>query len=127
MGTAAETVSIGLPVYNGERFLARSLDSLLAQTMPDFELIISDNASIGWMQNLPGVRIRDRRIRYVRNEHNVGVYRNFNKVFELSRGNHFKWAAADDFAEPRLLERCLGRSQPRAGSCSGVSEDTLRR
>src|SRR5215217_6260135 len=108
MCAAAETVSIGLPVYNGERFLARSLDSLLAQTMPDFELIISDNASSdGTAEICRAYAERDRRIRYVRNEHNVGVYRNFNKVFELSRGSHFKWAAADDFAEPRLLERCL--------------------
>src|SRR5215213_6401610 len=97
MCAAAEPVSIGLPVYNGDRFLARSLDSLLAQTMPDFELIISDNASSdGTAEICRAYARRDRRIRCVRNEHNLGVYRNFNRVFQLSSGKYFKWAAADD-------------------------------
>ena len=91
MGAAAESVSIGLPVYNGERFLARSLDSLLEQTVTDFELIICDNASTDATGNLARrTGERDRRIRYVRNANNVGVYRNFNRVFQLSTGKYLQ-------------------------------------
>lgn len=101
-------VSIGVPVFNGEKFLAAALDSLLAQTYEDFELLISDNAST---DSTPEICRRyaamDRRVRYVRNEGNIGVYRNCNQVFELSSGEYFKLAAADDLCDPDLLRRCV--------------------
>ncbi len=101
-------VSIGLPVYNGEAFLAEALDSLLAQTFTDFELIVSDNASTDATAEICRARAaRDARVRYLRNETNVGAMRNFNSVFELARGAYFKWAAHDDVHEPTYLERCV--------------------
>lgn len=101
-------LSIGLPVYNGAAFLGEALDSLLAQTFGDFELLISDNASTDATEAICRDRAaRDRRVRYVRNETNVGAMQNFNGVFALARGEYFKWAAHDDLHEPTYLERCV--------------------
>ncbi len=108
MTTPTPRVSIGLPVYNGEAFLAEALDSLLAQTYRDFEIVISDNASTDATESICRERAaRDARVRYVRSETNVGAMRNFNRVFELSRGEYFKWAAHDDVHDPEYLERCV--------------------
>ena len=101
-------VSIGLPVYNGEKFLERALDSILAQTYADFELIISDNASTDATEQIcHAYAAKDDRIRHYRNEKNLGAARNFNYAFELSRGAYFKWAAADDLILPDYLARCV--------------------
>jgi glycosyltransferase involved in cell wall biosynthesis len=101
-------VTIGLPVFNGARYLAGSLDSLVSQDYENFELIVSDNAST----DDTGVicseyAARDRRIRYVRNDRNIGLGPNHNRVFELSRGQFFKWAAYDDEYPPQMLSRCV--------------------
>ena len=101
-------VSIGLPVYNGEKYLAETLDSLLAQTFDDFELIIVDNASTdGTSDVCRAYAANDRRIRYERNPSNIGVYRNCNKAFRLSSGEYYKLACADDICHPKLLARCV--------------------
>jgi glycosyltransferase involved in cell wall biosynthesis len=101
-------VSIGLPVFNGGKYLPDALDSLLSQTYSDFELIISDNASTDSTEGIcQAYTARDQRIRYVRNETNLGASRNFNRVFELAVGKYFKWAAHDDLCAPEYLERCV--------------------
>lgn len=101
-------VSIGMPVYNGAKFIEAALDSLLAQTFEDFELIISDNASTDLTESIcRSYAARDRRIRYYRQEHNRGSVWNFNHVFKLSRGKYFKWAAHDDICSPTFLARCV--------------------
>ncbi len=101
-------VSIGMPVYNGERFLREAIDSMLAQILQDFELIISDNASTDGTRDICLDYVRqDPRVRYYRNERNLGAARNFNRLFELSSGEYFKWATADDLAAPHLLEKCI--------------------
>ena len=97
-----------MPVYNGEEFLRQALDSLLSQTFTDFELIISDNASTDSTEVIcKEYAARDQRVRYYRNETNIGGARNFNRVFELAQGNYFKWAAHDDICEPTFLARCV--------------------
>jgi glycosyltransferase involved in cell wall biosynthesis len=102
-------VSIGMPVFNGEKYLRQALDSILAQTNQDFELIISDNASTDKTQQICREYVRkDSRIRYYRNKINIGAARNFNRVFELSSGEYFKWAAHDDVLAPEFLSRCNG-------------------
>lgn len=101
-------VSIGMPVYNSERFLPETLDSLVSQTFEDFELIISDNASTDRTAEICRTyAAQDRRIRYLRNETNIGVYKNFNRVFLASSGEYFKWACADDVCHRDLVARCL--------------------
>ena len=104
----AARVSIGMPVYNGARFLREALDSLLAQTFPDFELVISDNASTDDTESIVSEYARrDGRIRYVRQETNQGAAWNFNRVLELARCDYFKWAAADDVCAPTFLAECV--------------------
>jgi len=101
-------VSIGMPVYNGEQFLQEALDSILAQTFADFELIISDNASMDGTQEIcRAYAAKDQRVRYFRNQTNLGASRNFNRVFELSSGEYFKWAAHDDICASDFLLKCI--------------------
>lgn len=101
-------VSIGLPVFNGEKHLKEALDSILAQTYPDFELIISDNASTDRTQEIClAYAAKDPRVRYYRNERNIGASKNFNRTFALSSGEYFKWAAHDDVLAPEFLEKCI--------------------
>jgi glycosyltransferase involved in cell wall biosynthesis len=97
-----------MPLYNAERYLRETLNSIVRQTFRDFELIISDNASTDATAAIcEEYAARDDRIRYVRNSRNLGAAQNFNKVFELSQGKYFKWAAADDVCHPAFLERCV--------------------
>jgi len=101
-------VSIGMPVFNGEKYLEEALDSILAQTYTDFELIISDNASTDHTQQIcRSYAAMDSRIRYYRNERNLGAPKNFNRVFELSSGEYFKWAAYDDVLAPEYIQKCV--------------------
>jgi glycosyltransferase involved in cell wall biosynthesis len=101
-------LSIGMPVYNGEEFVAEAIEALLAQSFGDFELIISDNASTDRTQEIcESLARRDSRIRYVRAKENCGASPNYNRVVELARGEYFKWAAHDDLCAPDFLERCV--------------------
>jgi glycosyltransferase involved in cell wall biosynthesis len=101
-------VSIGLPVFNGENYLEKAIQSILNQTYTDFELIISDNASTDKTQQIcETYSVQDRRIRYFRNEKNLGAAKNYNRVFELSSGEYFKWAAHDDVLHPEFIEQSV--------------------
>lgn len=92
------TVTVGMPVYNGERFIRDALDSLLAQTFTDFELLISDNASTDCTPAICAeYEARDPRIRCVRQSENIGAEANFKFVMNEARGEYFMWAACDDF------------------------------
>jgi glycosyltransferase involved in cell wall biosynthesis len=103
-------VSIGLPVYNGEKFLEETLDSLLAQTFTDFEIVISDNASTDLTESIcRSYAQQDDRIKFHRNTVNMGAAENYNLVFHLAQGEYFKWAAADDLLAPEFLEYCVMR------------------
>jgi len=106
--TSVPRLSIGLPVYNGEDFLAESLDSLLGQTYEDFELIISDNASTdGTADICRGYAKQDSRIRYVRQPHNLGCAPNHNVLVQYARGDLFKWVSHDDLYGRELIERAI--------------------
>ncbi|UBF24882.1 glycosyltransferase [Kovacikia minuta CCNUW1] len=108
MSSASPCVSIGLGVYNGENYLREALDSILAQTFQDFELIITDNASTDKTQEIcEEYAARDQRIRYYRNERNLGASRNQSLTFELSKGKYFKLAAHDDVCAPEFLQKCV--------------------
>jgi glycosyltransferase involved in cell wall biosynthesis len=101
-------VSVGLPVYNGERYLAQALDAILAQDLDDFEVVVSDNASDDLTRDIAlEYSAADARVRYRRNERNLGLTQNFNRVFELSRGKYFKWSAHDDWHPPQTLRSCV--------------------
>ncbi|MEO0943774.1 MAG: glycosyltransferase family 2 protein [Pseudomonadota bacterium] len=102
------TVSIGLPVFNGAAYVAGAIDSILAQTFEDFELVICDNASTDQTEVIcRSYAAKDSRIRYLRNSQNVGSSGNFSKVFRESRGVYFKWHGHDDLIEPTYLEKLV--------------------
>jgi glycosyltransferase involved in cell wall biosynthesis len=105
---SAPRLSIGLPVYNGERYLAEAVDSLLTQSFDDFELIISDNASTDRTSDIcRRYAQQDSRIHYYRQPQNIGLAPNHNFVVEQARGEYFKWAASDDLYGHDLLLRCV--------------------
>ncbi len=110
MSNQTPRVSIGVPVYNGQNYLAEALDCLCAQTFDDLEIVISDNGSTDRTEDIcRDYAARDRRIRYHRQHSNRGAGWNFSEVFRLARGEYFKWAAHDDLCAPTLIERCVER------------------
>lgn len=130
MSTSLPRVSIGLPVYNGSRYLRASVDSILAQTFTDFELVISDNGSTDDTEAIcRAYAAQDPRIRYVRAEQNAGGAWNFRRVVQLSSAPYFKWHSHDDLCAPELIERCVEvlDSMPEVILCYGrtmiVDED----
>jgi glycosyltransferase involved in cell wall biosynthesis len=97
-----------VPVFNEERYLDACLASIAAQTHGDFEVIVCDNASTDRTREIAADWAeRDRRFRVYRSETNRGAAPNFNWCFELSRGEYFKWCAADDLIRPEYLARCV--------------------
>ncbi len=101
-------VSIGMPTFNGERFLARSLDSLLGQSYQNIELVISDNASTDDTAKIcKRYKAKDSRVRYVRQKEMISPPDNFNFVFNQSKGSYFMWAADDDLWDKRFIERLM--------------------
>lgn len=123
-------VSLALPVYNGENFVAAAIQSVLDQTFEDFELIITDNASADRTPQIcRAFSERDPRVRYLRNEQNLGAGGNFNRGFNATSGVYFKWCAHDDFISPDFLEKAVHslEADPDAviayGTLQGVNED----
>jgi glycosyltransferase involved in cell wall biosynthesis len=109
-----------MPVYNGERFVAQAVESILSQTFRDFELIISDNASTDATERIcREYAERDSRIRYYRSEQNRGAAWNHDRVVELARGEYFKWQSHDDYCDPTFIEKCLAgiRGDPSVVLC----------
>lgn len=99
-------VSIGLPVYNGEKFIRKKLDSLLTQSFKDFEIIISDNASTDSTSHIcEEYSKKDQRIRYIRQEKNMGAVWNYNFVLKNAKYSYFLWTAADDILLPEFIEK----------------------
>lgn len=120
--TKQPLISIGLPVYNAEWHLEASLRSLLAQDYSNFEIIISDNHSTDATASIcKRFAQLDNRIRFYQNEENLGMFKNFNKVFDLSRGDFFMWAGAHDLWARHFLRTCLEtlHSYPEAVLCAG--------
>ncbi|MEX0429541.1 glycosyltransferase [Nocardioides sp. DS6] len=106
--TSTPALSIGLPTYNGERFLAQALDDLLAQTFTDLEVIVSDNASTDRTGEIArAYAARDPRVRYVHQPVNLGAAGNHNAVLALARGRWFAYASDDDRYAPTLFARCV--------------------
>ncbi|MGV7224440.1 MAG: glycosyltransferase family 2 protein [Nitrospinales bacterium] len=97
-----------MPVYNGEKYLEETLNSLLEQNFANFEIIISDNASTDKTEVICRKYVDcDHRIIYHRNDVNLGAAENFNIVFQMASGEYFKWSAADDLLAPEFLNHCV--------------------
>jgi glycosyltransferase involved in cell wall biosynthesis len=105
---SAPTLTVGVPVYNMGTYLEAAVESVLAQSFRDLELIISDNASTDDTEAVGrALAARDPRVTYRRNTENVGLSANNNLLVPLARGRLFKWAPADDVLRPGYLERCV--------------------
>jgi glycosyltransferase involved in cell wall biosynthesis len=104
----APKVSVGLPVYNGERFVSEAIEAVLKQSFGDLELIISDNASSDRTEQIcRDYAASDKRVRYYRNCVNVGVNPNYRRVFSLSTAEYFKWVTHDDLQTLDFLEKSV--------------------
>lgn len=101
-------VTIGLPVYNGADRMRPAIESVLAQTCGDLELLVSDNCSTDDTADICRSYARaDRRVVYTRTDVNVGAAANFSRLADLARGTYFKWICHDDWMSPAFVETCL--------------------
>jgi len=101
-------VTVGMPVYNAEKYLAESVESILAQDYEDFEFIISDNGSDDGTHDIcRHYEEKDSRIKYYRYPKNLGSQKNYRHVLEAASGKYFMWNASDDLREPTMLTECL--------------------
>jgi len=101
-------VSIGLPVYNGEKHLRQALESLLAQSYLNIEIIVADNASNDSTKSIVDEYInKDNRVRYHGHDKNLGATANFDFVLKQANGEYFMWAAFDDAWDPNWVESML--------------------
>jgi glycosyltransferase involved in cell wall biosynthesis len=101
-------LTVGLPVFNGDRHLREAIESILGQSFGDFRLLVSDNASTDGTQDIArGYAALDPRVRYHRNDANIGLAANFNLAFRMSDTPYFRWATADDVSLPDFLRRCV--------------------
>jgi hypothetical protein len=116
-------VSIGMPVYNAEQYLALALESLLAQDYPNVELIISDNHSADRTEEICRLfAARDSRIRYLRQPQNQGMPWNFACVVREARGEYFMWAAHDDLFHPSYVRKCVEKLAAHPGAICCCTE-----
>lgn len=103
-----DLISIVLPVYNGAQFLRESIDSILAQTHQNWELLILDDCST---DESPAIakeyEAKDNRIQYHRNETNLKLPGNLNRGFSLTKGNYLTWTSDDNRYRPDALEKML--------------------
>ena len=99
-------VSFGVPVRNGAPQIGLCLKALLAQTMDEIEVVVSDNASTDATERIcRGIAGADRRVRYIRQERDIGMVGNFRFVAEAARGAYFVWRADDDLSLPDYAEK----------------------
>lgn len=104
------SVHIGMPVYNGARFIGEALRSLSDQSFGDWELVVADNASTDETEDICREFAKaDSRIKYVRHEQNIGAPKNFRYVLEQATAPYFMWAAADDVWGPDFIGNCFKR------------------
>ena len=117
MTTSTPLVSVLVTAYNREAFLADALDSVLAQTLTDFELIVADDASTdGTAAIAREYARRDRRIRVSVNERNLGQFENRLNAANLARGRYLKFHDSDDVMYPHCLSTMVEplEAEPRA-------------
>jgi len=116
-------VTIGLPVYNGARYLEGAIEALLAQDMPDFDLVVSDNASTdATPEILAAFAAREPRLRVIRQPQNIGASRNFTAVLDEARAPYFLWAAHDDRYAPSYLRKTLAAIEANPTAVLAVSQ-----
>jgi glycosyltransferase involved in cell wall biosynthesis len=115
MTARTPSVSVCLPVYNGETYVGEAIGSICEQTFEDIEVIISDNASTDGTQALcREAATHDSRVRYFRGDTNRGLAWNWNRAFELATGRYVVWIGHDDLMAPDYIRQCV----------EGIQQDT---
>jgi len=120
MNYSTPKITIGIPVYNGEKFIHKCIESILQQTNRNFELIISDNASTDSTPEICKEFLnKDDRINFVRQNKNMGVLWNYHFLVEKAVGEYFVWVAVDTFLLPEFLEKNIAvlESQDKVVGC----------
>jgi glycosyltransferase involved in cell wall biosynthesis len=123
--SALPVVSFGLPVRNGAPTIGQAIESVLAQTLEDWELVISDNlSSDGTSEICASYAARDERIRHIPSGSDLSIHENFRATFRHSRGTYFRWHGDDDWLEPLYAERAVAALEASAGSvlCTTVQQ-----
>jgi len=127
MSSASPSVTIGLPVYNGAKYVKPAIESVLNQTRSDFILYISDNASSDETkdicQNYEGT---EPRIKYFRHHNNIGPVANFLWLRDQVQTPYFMWLAHDDRIEPTFLEQAVAALDHNLEAALVFSDYTIR-
>lgn len=101
-------ISIILPIYNGEKYMRESIDSILNQSYTNWELLIIDDGST---DNTPVIAAEykdmDSRIYYYKNEQNIRLPRTLNRGFSLAKGDYLTWTSDDNYYYPTALEKMI--------------------
>ena len=125
--TASQVVTIGMPVFNGEKYIAEAIDALLQQSYQDFVLLISDNASTdATMEICREYAVSDSRVRYLRQRENIGATRNFISVLEKAESDYFMWAAYDDLWSKDWLETAVVALEGNQDAAFALSDVILK-
>jgi hypothetical protein len=105
----APLLSVGVPAFNRPEGLERAVRSALAQTLPDLEIVVSDDASADPRVAQVGEALAagDRRVRFIRQPRNLGHAANYRHVLEAAEGAYFMWLSDDDWLDPAYVGRCL--------------------
>lgn len=116
-------LSIGIPVFNGEKFVRKCLDSLLCQTFKNFEIIISDNDSTDLTVKIcEEYKKKEKRITLVQQKSNIGIVSNFDFVLQHAKNEYFMWAAIDDIWHPEFIEKNLAFLEKNPNFIGSTSE-----
>lgn len=115
-----------MPVYNGDKFVEESIRSVLAQTYDDFVFLIADNGSTDRSGEIcQDYSAQDKRIKYWRNDDNIGAAANYNALFDITTTPYFRWSNADDLLDPRLHELCLKSLEEDPGAVLAAGTTTF--
>ncbi|KAG5180376.1 nucleotide-diphospho-sugar transferase, partial [Tribonema minus] len=107
-------VTVGIPVYNDEKYVGAAIEDILAQTYRNLEIVISDNGSTDGSADIcQRYAGKDARVRYVRQERNIGPHANFRYLLDHAQGVYFMWAASDDRWDPEFIARLAGSLESR--------------
>jgi len=123
--TAAPLISFGLPVRNGAATIAQTIESVMAQTFEDWELVISDNQSTDETPEIcAAFAAQDPRVRHVPTGRDLTIHENFRATFWRSRGTYFRWQGDDDWLEPKYAERTVAAlaGSPESVLCTTVQQ-----
>jgi glycosyltransferase involved in cell wall biosynthesis len=105
--TSSPLVSICIPTYNREKIVQKTIESALAQTYPNIEILVVDNAS---QDNIESVieNYQEKKIKFYRNDRNLGIFGNFNRCIELSNGKYIHILHSDDYIDSNFIKTCVG-------------------